>query len=91
VPVSRPRARTVDGHVVLLQSFVRFATSDVLSKVVLERMLAGVATARLARLAGPSAQPSATVPLQGPVGGVAAVHQADRDRPGRAACAGPDR
>ncbi len=32
VPVSRPRARTVDGHVVLLQSYVRFATGDVLSR-----------------------------------------------------------
>ena len=37
VPVSRPRARTVDGHEVPLQSYGHFAADDLLSQVVLER------------------------------------------------------
>jgi len=53
VPVSRPRARTVDGHEVPLQSYGHFAADDLLSQVVLERMLAGVATRRHARIAEP--------------------------------------
>jgi len=51
VPVSRPRARTVDGHEVPLRSYGHFAGDDLLSEVVLERMLAGVATRRHARIA----------------------------------------
>jgi transposase-like protein len=53
VPVARPRARTVDGHEVPLQSYAHFAADDVLQQVVLERMLAGVATRRHARIAEP--------------------------------------
>ncbi len=53
VPVTRPRARTVDGHEVPLQSYAHFAADDVLQQVVLERMLAGVATRRHARIAEP--------------------------------------
>ena len=53
VPVTRPRARTVDGHEVPLQSYAHFADDDLLSEVVLERMLAGVATRRHARIAEP--------------------------------------
>jgi len=53
VGVSRPRARTVDGHEVPLQSYAHFASDDLLSEVVLERMLAGVATRRHARIAEP--------------------------------------
>jgi len=53
VPVSRPRARTVDGHEVPLRSYGHFAADDLLSQVVLERMLAGVATRRHARIAEP--------------------------------------
>ena len=49
VPVARPRARTVDGHEVTLASYAHFAADDLLSQVVLERMLAGVATRRHAR------------------------------------------
>ena len=50
VPVSRPRARTVDGHEVPLRSYGHFGGDDLLSEVVLERMLAGVATRRHARI-----------------------------------------
>jgi len=53
VPVSRPRARTVDGHEVPLAAYEHFAADDLLSQVVLERMLAGVATRRHTRAAEP--------------------------------------
>jgi putative transposase len=53
VAVDRPRARTLDGHEVPLASYTHFAAEDVLTRVVMERMLAGVATRRHARTAGP--------------------------------------
>jgi putative transposase len=46
VPMSRPRARTTDGREVQLASFATFASEDLLNQVVMERMLAGVATRR---------------------------------------------
>src|SRR3954470_587997 len=52
VAVSR-RARTVDGHEVPLASYTHFAAEDLLTGVVMERMLAGVATRRHARIAEP--------------------------------------
>jgi transposase-like protein len=53
VPVTRPRARTVDGHEVPLAGYEHFAAEDLLSQVVMERMLAGVATRRHARTGEP--------------------------------------
>jgi transposase-like protein len=53
VPVTRPRARTVDGHEVPLAAYRLFAADDLLSRVVMERMLAGVATRRQVRAAEP--------------------------------------
>ncbi len=54
VPVSRPRARTADGeHEVELASYAHFAARDRLSDMMLERMLAGVATRRYARTGEP--------------------------------------
>jgi putative transposase len=53
VEVSRPRARTVDGHEVPLDTYAQFAADDLLGQVVLERMLTGVATRRHARIAEP--------------------------------------
>src|SRR6478736_8381574 len=53
VAVSRPRARTVDGHEVPLGSYTHFPAEDLLTEVVMERMLAGVATRRHARTAEP--------------------------------------
>src|SRR5262245_26016689 len=53
VAVGRPRARTVDGHEVPLTSYTHFAAEDLLTEVVMERMLAGVATRRHARTAEP--------------------------------------
>jgi transposase-like protein len=46
VPVTRPRARTTDRHEVPLSTYNLFASEDQLSTVVLERMLAGLATRR---------------------------------------------
>lgn len=53
VPVTRPRARTLDGREVPLAAYRAFAADDLLSRVVLERMLAGVATRRQARAGEP--------------------------------------
>jgi putative transposase len=53
VPVTRPRARTLDGQEVPLSSYGHFAADDLLTQVVMERMLAGVATRRHARAAEP--------------------------------------
>ena len=46
VPVDRPRARTLDGHEVQLATWQAFTDDDLLSQVVMERMLAGLATRR---------------------------------------------
>ena len=53
VAVDRPRARTLDGHEVPLISYTHFATDDLLTEVVMERMLAGVATRQHARAGEP--------------------------------------
>ena len=53
VAVTRPWARSIDGHEVPLASYAHFAADDVLTQVVMERMLAGVATRRHARVAEP--------------------------------------
>jgi putative transposase len=53
VAVTRPRARTVDGHEVPLTSYAHFGADDLLTRVVRERMLAGVATRRHARTSEP--------------------------------------
>ena len=54
VPVKRPRARAADGSgEVELASYGHFADRDPLSRVVLERMLAGVSTRRYGRTGEP--------------------------------------
>jgi len=53
VAVARPRARTLDGREVPLANYAHFAADDLLTEVVVERMLAGVATRRHARTAEP--------------------------------------
>jgi putative transposase len=53
VPVTRPRARTVDGHEVPLAAYRLFAADDLLGQVVMRRMLAGVATRRHTKAAEP--------------------------------------
>jgi putative transposase len=46
VPVDRPRARTIDGRELTLDTYAAFAADDLLGQVVMERMLAGLATRR---------------------------------------------
>ena len=46
VTVARPRGRYVDGGEVELATWDTFASEDLLRQVVVERMLAGVATRR---------------------------------------------
>lgn len=54
LPVARPRARRADGSgEITLSTYAHFADRDALSRVVLERMLAGVSTRRFARLQEP--------------------------------------
>jgi transposase-like protein len=53
VPVTRPRARTTDGHEVSLPAYRLFAAEDQLTRVVMERMLAGLATRRHSAAAEP--------------------------------------
>jgi transposase-like protein len=53
VPVRRPRARTGDGHEVPLSTYRLFAAEDLLTRVVMERMLAGLATRRHTAAAEP--------------------------------------
>jgi putative transposase len=54
VPVERPRVRSVDGtQEVALQTYAHFADRDPLTRLVLERMLAGVSTRRYERVLEP--------------------------------------
>lgn len=53
VPITRPRARTLDGKEVRLESYAAFADEDLLDAVIFERMLAGLATRRHAAAAEP--------------------------------------
>src|SRR3954447_16349229 len=53
IPVSRPRARTIEGGEVPLAVYQLFAAEDQLTTVVMERMLAGVATRRHVKAAEP--------------------------------------
>lgn len=55
VGVERPRARSADGSAeVRLATYEHFADRDALSRVVMERMLAGVSTRRYARTGEPA-------------------------------------
>jgi putative transposase len=53
VPVERPRGRTVTGDEIELATYATFSNDDLLSQVVMEPMLAGVATRRYARVNEP--------------------------------------
>jgi putative transposase len=58
VPVERPRMRTKDGESeVPVRTYEHFASRDQLSRVVLERMLAGVSTRRYRRVQEPVGEP----------------------------------
>lgn len=53
ISVERPRGRLVDGGEVELDTWATFASEDLLRQVVVERMLAGVATRRHVEVAEP--------------------------------------
>jgi transposase-like protein len=53
VTVSRPRGRTLDDKEVELQSWAAFSSKDLLDRLTVERMLAGVATRRQVEVAEP--------------------------------------
>ena len=53
MPIKPSRARTVQGTEVELDTYTTFSADDLLTKVVLERMLAGVATRRHRAVAEP--------------------------------------
>ncbi len=53
VPVSRPRARSVDGKELAVASYEYFAARDPLQRAVMDRMLAGVSTRKFARVGEP--------------------------------------
>jgi putative transposase len=53
VPVARPRGRTLDRTEIELDSYATFTNDDLLSELVMERMLAGVATRRHVRVNEP--------------------------------------
>jgi transposase-like protein len=53
VGLERPRARTADGAEVSLDSWAAFSSDDLLTQLVVERMLAGVATRRHVDVAEP--------------------------------------
>ena len=53
VPVSRPRARSVDGREAPIATYEYFADRDPLQRAVMDRMLAGVSTRRFARVGEP--------------------------------------
>jgi putative transposase len=56
ITVRRPRARTVDGREVALDTYAMFAGDDQLEQLVFERMLAGLATRRHRAAAEPVGQ-----------------------------------
>jgi len=53
VPVSRPRARSVDGKELPVATYEYFADRDPLQRAVMDRMLAGVSTRKFARVGEP--------------------------------------
>src|SRR4051812_17907114 len=61
VSVERPRGRYVDGGEVELDTWAAFASEDLLRQVVVERMLAGVATRRHVEVAEPVGQAGTAV------------------------------
>jgi transposase-like protein len=53
VPVSRPRARSVEGKELAIATYEYFADRDPLQRAVMDRMLAGVSTRKFARVGEP--------------------------------------
>ncbi len=56
VPVSRPRARTLEGEELPVATYRYFADRDPLQRAVMDRMLAGVSTRKFVRVGEPVGQ-----------------------------------
>jgi putative transposase len=81
ITVTRPRGRYVDGGEVELDTWEAFASEDLLRQVVVERMLAGVATRRHVEVAEPVGDVAGTATSRSAVSRrfVAATAEAMRD------------
>ena len=93
VPVTRPRVRAADGTGELaVPAYELFTGTELLGRMALERMLAGVSTRRypVASGAGRPAHRGA-VQVDQQVRGLSQVRDDDRDRPDRSARQGPVR
>ena len=84
VAARRPRGRTMEGAEIALDSWAAFASEDLLDQVVMERMLAGVATRRHADVAEPIGPELEARSSDEPLGRVAPVRAGDRGGPRRA-------
>src|SRR3954471_5363647 len=93
VPVTRPRIRAADGSGELpVPAYELFSSTEVLGRMALERMLAGLSTRRYPvglEPVGARTEKAATSTSKS--GGVAPVRRGHRDRVGRAAGCGPVR
>ena len=90
VPVTRPRVRAADGAGELpIPSYQLFTSTEILGKMAMEKMLAGLSTRRYpVGLEPVGEQITETVHGDKQVGGLAPVRGDDRNRSGRAAFAG---
>ena len=90
VPVSRPRVRAVDGSGELaIASYELFSSTEILGKMAMEKMLAGLSTRRYpVGLEPVGERVGETVFGDKQVGGLAQVCGDDRNRAGGAAFAG---
>jgi len=87
VPVQRPRMRAADGRGELpVPAYELFSRTEVLGRMAMQRMLAGLSTRRYPAGLEPVGKAGRGVGrLDEQVGGVASVCRRDRDRAGRAA------
>jgi hypothetical protein len=86
VPVQRPRARTLDGHEVRLSTWHAFTGEDLAGKLVMGRMLAGLANRRHPQAAEPVGEvveQSATAPSRSAISRQFAPQSATSRRRGR--------
>jgi len=91
VRVERPRVRGVDGSGELpVPAYELFSGTEILGRMAMDRMLAGLSTRRYPVGLEPVGQQVNELASHQPVGGVAQVRDADRDRSGRAAQRRPE-
>ena len=90
VPVQRPRMRAVDGSGELpVPAYELFSDTEVLGRIALDRMLAGLSTRHYSVGLEPVGARTEKAPGNLALGRVAPVRRPDPDRPGRVARRGP--